>query len=183
MPNAPFAAQGLKYHVTGMVLTDSRLFGVGHMVRRWADGIAIRYKIYVIEEAPVNKRANTGHGAPGGLKAGLDTSVERVAPRVLITSVTSRASYTRYVAGGTGTVFAHTGAMKVPINAGFTNPRGHFSRDKSATLHRHVRGQSANRFFERAMDRTAARHPSLRPMAGRAFFIGSGPGAPDPYRF
>lgn len=166
-----FAGPGLDFAFTGMVVTDSKLFERGHMIRRWADGIAATYEFHVIAEAPLNKRANTGHGAPGGLKAGLATSVERVGVRHLITSVTSAASYTRYVAGGTDTIFARGRAMRLPANPGFgTHP-----------THRVVRGQQRNQFFERAFVATARSHPSLQPFQSMAFKVAS-PSMPTPPR-
>lgn len=179
-----FAGPGLGYHLTGMVIVDSVLYDRGHMIRRWADGIAGTYERHVIDEAPLNKRSNTGHGSPGGLKAGLSTHVERVGPRQLVTAVVSLASYTRYVAGGTGPLIIGTPVMRLPLNPGFGGTPSARDTARGGTLHRVVRGQARNQFFERAFARTAATHPSLRPALGSAFKI-AGAGTPipaDPYR-
>lgn len=173
-----FAGPGLEFVYTGMVVTDSKLYDRGHMVRRWADGIARNFEVFVIEEAPLNKRYNTGHGSPGGLKAGLFTNVERVGPRHLLTTVHSLAPYTKYVAGGTADqIFPNAGRLfKIPINEGFMAPGRPTARDlaRGATLHRVIRGQERNQFFERAYVRTAQRHPSLRPFLTNAFKVSPG---------
>lgn len=170
----PLSGPGLRYVYTGTVVVSSPLFDRGHNIRRWADGIARNFEVFVKEEAPVNKRPNTGHGAPGGLKEGLGTFVERVGPKHLVTSVFSAAPYTAYVAGGTQDIIVPTGgrAMRLPSNPGFgaaSIDRAKTGRDD--TLHRTVRGQQRNQFFERAFIRTAARHPSLRPAMNMAFRV------------
>lgn len=156
---AAFSGVGISYVYEGMVVVDSQLFDRGHMIRRWADGVARNYERFVVEEAPLNKRPNKSIGVPGELKAGLHTFVERVGVKHLVTSVYSLAPYTKYVAGGTGEIFPKNGAyMKLPINPGFPSGRG----NGFYTVHRSVSGQARNQFFERAFVRTAARHPSLR---------------------
>lgn len=172
----PISRSGIEYIYEGSVIVDSVLFDRGHMIRRWADGIARNFSIFVKEEAPLNKRGNTGHGPPGGLKAGLGTFVERVGPKHLVTSVFSEAPYTRYVAEGTGPIMATGGgAMKLPLNGApyaptYRNPKNAI-RDlrRGYSTHKVVSGQTRNRFFDRAYVRLAARHPSLQGALSNAF--------------
>lgn len=174
-----FAGPGLEFVYTGMVVVDSKLYDRGHMIRRWAEGIERNFEYFVIDEAPLNKRANKSNGQPPGeLKAGLFVTTERPGPRQLLVVVQSLAPHTKFVAGGTADqIFPNSSRLfKIPINPGFMGPGRPTPRDaaRGGTLHRRISGQARNQFFERAYVRTAARHPSLRPFLTNAFKVSPG---------
>lgn len=151
--------------VTNLVVYSSVLFGVGHNIRRWADGVERTFTRHAINAAPLNKRSNKSRsalakdGPRGTLKASIHGSVDRIGPAHLETIISADASYATFVLEGTsGAVAANTenwrSWMYVPSNPGFG----------TRTRHQFVRGQRANNFFATAASLTAATHPSLRGM-------------------
>lgn len=152
-------------HLEALVVYSSVLFNPGGTVRRWADRVEGRFTENAIALAPINKRANKGFTPwpVGSLKASIHGSVDRLAPRVLETTISVDVPYALYVIQGTGTIFAgETGYLFVPKNPGFgTKTRQAF-----------VSGQSANDFLGLAHALTAISHPSIGRNAGQAFKSG-----------
>jgi hypothetical protein len=114
----------------------------------------------------MNKRPNKTSNSPppGHLISMLNSDVTQVG-KVFDIVERSRASYSRYVIEGTGTIYARSpdrkgfatageggGAMYLPANPGYGRGR----------WRQRVRGQSANNFLGRAYDLTARTHPALK---------------------
>jgi hypothetical protein len=151
------------------------LFAPSGDIGRWAKSVNSSYSRNVKNAAPVNRRSNKNPGQPpvGSLRAGISTSLKRVGPRQFLIESVSTAPYTKHVLFGTGRIYAKNtqqpagavneagekvggqftgrGKLNVPPNFGY-------SRNRLPS----VRGQSANNFFEKAMVKTAIKHPSLR---------------------
>lgn len=142
--------------VDNIVVYDSVLYGIGHNVRRWANGIERQFTANAILLAPLNKRANKGPKAPpvGSLKASIHGDVSRVGPKHLQTNIYVDVDYALFVLEGTtGPITADSSPyMKLPRNAGYGRRTRHFV----------VSGQRANDFLTRAGAATAMTHPSLR---------------------
>lgn len=169
----------LRAEITGIVVTDTKLFNRTGDVGRWAARVEVAFTAHAIEEAPtgastgrVNKsRANAGEPV-GSLKAGISGSVNRVGPRQIETIVASSASYSLYVIKGTSTIFSKT--ARIPAGE---SGAGQFAElgpgqgmylpanpvpGGSAKMRQRVSGQKANNFLGRAFDATARTHSSLR---------------------
>lgn len=146
----------MEAHLSGLVLYDSRLFGVGHNVARWADRVARQFEFQARRAAPVNSRPNTSSGRPPGFMASTITvSTSRVGPKHIQTVLRGKAEYMPWVLGGTtGPITATTHPyMILPRNPGpGRRKRRHFT----------VSGQSAQNFLATAATRTAAHHPAWR---------------------
>lgn len=92
-----------------VVFDQSLYIGTG-LVNKWMVGVTESFGINARLEAPVNKRANTGHGAPGLLRSSISTSVNRVGPRQITGDVSVNVPYALYVLRGTtGPIFSTKG--------------------------------------------------------------------------
>lgn len=161
--------------VTGIVVTDTKLFNRTGDVGRWAEKVKVAFVLHALEEAPVS----SGDGQrrwparqqtsiyPGALRDSIEGEVVRVGPRQLETTVSVNVFYAMYVIKGTNTIFSATargeggqfqsleggqqGGMRLPSQA-WIGP----------VVRQRVRGQRANNFLGRAFDATARTHSSLR---------------------
>lgn len=151
---------------------DEVMYLPGGIVHRWVASVASEMYFHMEREVPNNKRVNKSAGEPpvGHLRASMFSDMERLGPRQLGIKAGSRAHYTRYVVGGTGTIFKPMrdeggrfaslgegdepfgGGMYLPANPGYGRARWRAQ----------VRGQAANNFIGRAYDATARAHPALR---------------------
>lgn len=139
--------------VTGIVVYSSVLFQRGHTVERWAESVQRRFTAQAIKAAPVNKRPNTGHGPPGGLKAGIHGHVDQIGPHQLETIIASDAPYSTFVLFGTqGPIHSRSG---LPMNPPDNGP------GRSGTPHS-VAGQRSNNFLLIAAYFTGRTHRSVR---------------------
>lgn len=147
------------------VTYDQRLWDNGHLVGEWARGMATSLTLNTRSAAPVNKRA-----APtrGNLARGIFSRSNRTGARQRRIFMYSSAPYTEYVVFGTDTIVAKSKkGMKLPphyvgkgVNSATSKWVG-MSFDGRKRM-KQVSGQPANDFFTRGLDRTSARHPSLR---------------------
>jgi hypothetical protein len=144
---------------------DQRLWDNGHLIGEWARGMATSLTLNTRAEAPINKRAA---GTRGNLARGISSRSNRTGARQRRITMYSSAPYTDYVVFGTGTIRAKSKkGMKLPghyvgkgVNSATSKWVGmSFDGRKRKKV---VSGQPANDFFERGMNRTAVRHPSLR---------------------
>lgn len=159
-----------------LVLYTGKLFLPGGTVYNWAGDISNELRQSLFLEAPVNRRPNKSRTAwPGTLREGISVGVPKmVGPKALEITAQSDAPYTLYVLRGTGRIFSKTGripkgftgagqfreigpgsGMYLPSNPGYG--KGKYVQS--------VSGQTANNFMQRAVDRVAFSHPSLRGMA------------------
>lgn len=138
--------------LTNIVVYSSVLFRHGGTVRRWADSLEREFTRYAIALAPVNKRLNKNHGAPGDLKASIRGNVADAGPNQLVTTISVNVPYATYVLHGTtGPIHGNHGQMALPDNSFW------------GTGHRwEVSGQRANNFMLFAAVRTGRTHSSVR---------------------
>jgi hypothetical protein len=150
-------AEWLHAHLKGLVLYDSRLFNRTSNVGRWAASVARTFEVNAIARAPVNKRPNKSLWykayPPGALKASIETSTLREAPKRISIRLDIGVPYATYVIEGTHGPIVPTSReyLTLPRNPGFRKRR-HFT----------VSGQRPNNFLSKAAAATARRHPSLR---------------------
>lgn len=159
---------------TTVVMYDEVLYGEGHLVGRWASGIARELAVNTRAASPVSARLNktastmarAGGGPTGNMKARINASSQRTGPKQVEITLTSGAFYTLYVIRGTGYYLSrdslgrfisfedvkeeHSG-MYLPGNPGFGGG-GWYQRR---------RGQSGNDFMSRGVHMTRTNHSSL----------------------
>lgn len=151
--------------ITGLVVFDSRLFGVNSHVSRWANSVSRKLTLNTIQAAPFNKRQNKSHldalNPPGTLKASIDGEAYKVGPRHWQITLDIGAHYAPYVLGGTGPTITPVTAkyLKLPYNGSFGRRR----------RHNVVRGQKANNFLVTAAAATGRSHPSVRGLPDLVF--------------
>jgi hypothetical protein len=166
--------------ITGVVVTDSKLFNRTGAVGSWATKVEAAFTAHAIAEAPigtdtgrVNKSRANAAWPVGSLKANIHGDVDRVAVRQLVTTISSDAPYSLYVIKGTGDIYSKSArgaagsgqggqflpldfeagqGMYIPANPGWGKSK----------IRRKVSGQRANNFLARAFDATARTHSSLR---------------------
>jgi hypothetical protein len=150
---------------------DEVMYAPGGIVNRWVHEVAAEMFFWMEREVPVNKRVNKTAGEPpvGHMRASLFSDVDQIGPHELTIQAGSRAHYTQFVVGGTGTIYKaprDAGGRFVPLGEGDevfggmylpANPGYGGARWRSQ-----VRGQTANNFIGRAYDATARAHPALR---------------------
>lgn len=161
----------MRYELTGLVVTDSKMFNRTGTVGRWAETVNVRFTANAKAEAPhgadtgrINK---TGSYPVGSLRDSITGDVDRIGPRQLQTTISVGVPYALAVLKGTGPwIFAKSArdeggrfvsleegvGMYIPANPGWGK----------SLMRQRVRGQSANNFLERAFAATARRHSSLR---------------------
>lgn len=155
----------MRAEITGIVVTDTKLFNRTGDIGRWAERVNLAMVANTKREAPhgaTSGRIHKTSGLPAGyLRANIFGDVQRVGPRQLQTTISSLAPYSLYVLKGTGPIYVRDargrfgtaeGGMWLPGNPGWGKGR----------WRQHVRGQQSNNFFERGFDRTARTHSSLR---------------------
>jgi hypothetical protein len=161
--------------VTGIVVTDTKLFNRTGDVGRWAEKVNLAFVRHALNEAPVSSgegqrrwpaRAQTSI-YPGALRDSIEGEVVRVGPRQLQTTVSVNVFYALYVIKGTGTIWSKTArteggqfqALEGGQQGGMRLPAQPWI---GALTRQRVRGQSPNNFLGRAFDATARTHSSLR---------------------
>jgi hypothetical protein len=166
--------------VTGIVVTDTKLFNRTGDVGRWAEKVNLAFVRHALAEAPVSSgegqrrwpaRAQTSI-YPGALRDSIEGEVVRVGPRQLQTTVSVNVFYALYVIKGTGTIFSKTARIPAgePGAGQFQELEGGQQGGMrlpsqpwiGAITRQRVRGQSPNNFLGRAFDATARTHSSLR---------------------
>lgn len=164
--------------IVAVVVTDTKLFNRTGAVGVWSEKIKVAFEAHAVEEAPtgadtgrINKSRANAAWPVGSLKANISGDVDRVGPRQIVTTISSRAPYSLYVIKGTGPIFSKSAripagepgagqfaelgegrGMYIPGNPGWGGSK----------IRQHVRGQKANNFLARAFDATARTHSSLR---------------------
>lgn len=156
---------------------DEVLYAPGGMISNWVHEVASEMFFHLEREVPFNKRQNKSSGEPpvGTMLAELFSDVDRLGTREFQITAGSRAPYTRYVVGGTPTIYARSaripkgeegGGQFAPLSDDEFGGRGMYLPANPgygfARWRQRVRGQTANNFIGRAYDSTARVHPALR---------------------
>lgn len=177
------------FELTKTVVFDERMYSGRGVVNVWLRRLTAAFVVHAKTAAPVNKRPNTGHGAPGALMRSIEGDVSRIGVRQLTGNVSVNVPYALFVLRGTrGTIYSRkgfrfatgadrrlTGPFKIierktkgPMERG---KKGYFMRlpinpglGRSKIYHFRVRGQEANNFLIDAFNATARTHRSLHPM-------------------
>lgn len=159
-----------------IVIFDSKMYVGNGTVRRWMDGLTLKFGVNARRYAPIQT---------GELRAGIDTEVRLTAPKFLEGRISSTAPYSLYVIRGTsGPIMsnrlwnAHRAKPDVPLhllayNRSKKTGRGGPKRGmvmtfigKTGVVHAlEVRGQASNNFLLEAWNATARTHRSIRPVS------------------
>jgi hypothetical protein len=167
----------MQVRLVAVEIHDQKLYAPTGLVGRWASSVRRQLKSHAIAQAPHgaakgrDRKTRTNAGEPpGSLKKGIRASTARTGPRSLDIILTSTASYSVYVLKGTGPIFSRSARIpKGSPGAGQFSSLSEgggmylpYNRRGKARVRQHVRGQTANPFFDRAVAATALKHSSLR---------------------
>jgi len=162
--------------IVAIHVNDLKLFAPTGPIGRYRASVAASMTRHAKTEAPMNSRtrksrANAAYPV-GSLKRLISTSTANITARQFEIITSSGAPYSTYVLKGTSRIYSRSARVpKGQPGAGQFAPLdwgGHQGMyippgmGHKALIRQSVSGQAANNFLERAFDRTAVAHPSLR---------------------